>query len=65
MMIIFPLYYIVKFFYFLPHGWVVDNFEIWMDGKPGRNFLFYFSYNIMAQFISIILAVKLLKLAKN
>lgn len=65
MIILFPLCYIGSFFYFLPDGWVVNKFEIWVDGKPGRNFLFYFSYNIMAQFISIILAVKLLKLAKN
>lgn len=53
--------YISINYYFLPYTWVIDNFEIWVEGKPGKDFLFYFSFKIISIFFSIILALKISK----
>lgn len=52
-----PLQFIFIFFYFRNYTLIIDNFEIWKDGGQGRDFLFYFFYNVMTIFVSFVLAL--------
>lgn len=59
------LLYYFYIIYSLPYTWIRGNFEIWVSDKPGEDFLFYYSFKVIAMLISITLAVKIFKFAKN